>query len=143
VGFPATTVNPGAIISVSGAARPATNAGFAGTLGNNLEIFVNGTEIDYSPYGDPANPDAQTGSIHTSCSETVLPGDTYGDFLIVAVATQNGGLCSSLSTCVGACQTQLNSCIVTANDDANQEAKCQAQFQACDQNCHDHGGISN
>ena len=141
VAFPAQTVNPGEVIYVSGAGRPG-NGGFAGTLGNNLEIFVDGVEIDYSPYGDPNDPDGQTNSIHTSCSETVLPGDTYGNFLIVAVATQNGGLCSSLSTCVGACQTQLNACLVAANGDAGAEAACQTEFRACDQNCHDQGGVS-
>jgi len=140
VAFPQALVNPGDILYVSGAGRPG-NGGFINTLGNNLEIFVNGVEIDYFPFGDPDNPDVGQESIHTSCSELVLPGDQYNDFLVVAVATQNNGLCSSLSTCVGACQTQLNACLVTANGDANQEAKCQAQFQACNQNCHDQGGV--
>ena len=134
-------VQPGEILYVTGASR-LSNGGFSGTLGNNLEVFVDGTEIDYAPYGDPDDPDADTRSIHTSCSELVLPGDVYGDFLIVAVATQNGGLCSSLSTCVGACQTQLNACLVAANGDAAAEQACQDEFRACDLNCHDQGGVS-
>ena len=142
VPFPTATVNPGEIIYVSAAGRTNAPPGFVGTLGNEIAIFVDGNEIDYAPYGDPDNPDADTNGIHTSCSELVLPGDMYGDFLVVAVATQTNGLCSSLSTCVGACQTQLNSCLVAANGDANQEAKCQAQFVACDQNCHDQGGVN-
>ena len=142
VPFPTATVNPGEIIYVSGAGRTNASGGFIGTLGNTINIFVDGTEIDYSPFGDPDNPDVNTNGIHTSCSELVLPGDMYGDFLVVAIATQTNGLCSSLSTCVGACQTQLNSCLVAANGDANEEAKCQAQFQACDQNCHDQGGVN-
>ena len=142
VPFPTATVNPGEIIYVSAAGRTNASPGFVGTLGNEIAIFVDGNEIDYSPFGDPDNPDANTGSIHTSCSELVLPGDRYGDFLVVAVATQTNGLCSSLTTCVGACQTQLNACLVAANGNANMEAKCQAQFVACDQNCHDQGGVN-
>ena len=142
VPFPEQSVAPGDILYVSAAGRTDASPGFVGTLGNEIEIYVDGTEIDYAPFGDPDNPDADRGSIHTSCSEAVFPGDVYGDFLVVAVATQTNGLCSSLSTCVGACQTQLNACLVAANGDAAAEQACQDEFRACDLNCHDQGGVN-
>ena len=141
VPYPEATVQPGEIFYVSATGRTNASGGFVGTLGNEIEIFVDGTEIDYSPFGDPDNPDANTGSIHTSCSEKVFPGDRYGDFLVVAVATQSNGLCSDLETCTSACESQRNTCLVAANGDQGLIDKCEATFRQCDQNCHDQGGI--
>ncbi len=47
-----------------------------GTLGTEIEIFVNGTSKT---------------KIHTSCSKPIGPGQVWGDFLITEGASKNGG----------------------------------------------------
>ena len=50
--------------------------GFAGTLGTEITIFVEGV---------------QHVTIHTSCSQPLGPGQVWGDFLILAGSSKNGG----------------------------------------------------
>ncbi|MEH6538408.1 MAG: HYR domain-containing protein [Psychroserpens sp.] len=143
VPFPTQRVQPNDILYVSGAERTNASGGFIGTLKNTINIFVNGAEIDYAPFGDPDNPDALTDGIYTNCSELVLPGDIYGDFQILQVATQTNGRCSQGSVFTNACITQFNSCFATTNGDANAEAACHAEYLACVQFSHDQGDGSN
>ena len=49
---------------------------YYGTLGTKVDIYVDGSYAT---------------SIHTSCSEPVNPGLTFGDFEIVAAESRNGG----------------------------------------------------
>ena len=133
--FPKTPLNSLQLFSVDGSGRPARGRGLSNTLGNEVGIYVGqGTKI---------------ARIHTSCSEPVYPGMMFGSkiygtwykVLVVAVATQENGLCSNLQFCVGACKAQLIGCKLRAGDDAAAEAACEEEFRSCDLNCHDQGGI--
>jgi len=74
--FGPATVCPGGTFEVVG--LPSTSGGFSGTLGTNLELYINGG----------AQPSA---SIHTSCSQVVGPGFVAGDFMVVEGNSKNGG----------------------------------------------------
>lgn len=69
------TVTSGEQVSLLG--PPGPIPGFSGTLGNQLEIFVDG-ELHTT--------------IHTSCSEVLGPGFVAGDFEIITVRSKTGGL---------------------------------------------------
>ncbi|MCH8147624.1 MAG: hypothetical protein IH987_06455, partial [Planctomycetes bacterium] len=68
-------VNPGDEFTLVG--PPGGNGGFAGTLGTEIDIFVNG-ELNTT--------------IHTSCSQPIFPGLVSGDFEVVSGESKNGGL---------------------------------------------------
>ncbi|HMB93802.1 MAG TPA: hypothetical protein VKP65_23315 [Rhodothermales bacterium] len=118
------SLQPDDIFTISGIGLDRGNPGFNGTIGNEVAINVGGVENT---------------RIHTSCSTAVLPGDIYGDFMVIAVTTKTGGFCGNLETCIGACQAQLNTCISTASTPEEIEA-CRVQYRDCDQGCHDQGG---
>jgi hypothetical protein len=65
---------PGEIFTIDG--PPTGNGGFAGTLGTEISIVVNGT-----PHA----------TVHTSCSQPIGPGTVAGDFEVLAGASKNGG----------------------------------------------------
>ena len=69
------TVNPGEEFTLTG--PPSGSEGFAGTLGTEIDIFVNG-ELNTT--------------IHTSCSQPIGPGLISGDFEVVSGESKNGGL---------------------------------------------------
>ena len=122
--FGPTVLQPNDIFTISGIGLIRGSNGLNGTIGNEVAINVN---------------NAFNTQIHTSCSVAVLPGDVYGDFLVIAVTTKTGGFCGNLETCIGACQAQLNTCLSTAST-PGEEAACRAQYRDCDQGCHDQGG---
>lgn len=67
-------VLPGQIFTVDG---PSTgNGGFAGTLGTEISIYVDG---------------AFHAEVHTSCSQPIGPGTVAGDFEVLAGTSKNGG----------------------------------------------------
>ncbi len=68
----------------NGILQPGANFSFVGTdkgtLGTEIEIFINGSSVQ---------------KIHTSCSQPLFTGMVFGDFLVVAGETIDGGpLCS-------------------------------------------------
>lgn len=125
VPFPQATVTPFDVITLSGDGRTG-GAGLAGTIGNEIGIYI----------GTATTPQA---SVHTSCSEEVLPGDIYGDFMVIRVTTREGGLCDDIERCAGACESRHTTCLSAATTDG-EVAACNEAFRACDFNCHDQGG---
>lgn len=91
-----TTVSKDETITIDGTTR-AGNGGFAGTLGNEVVIKVDG------------RPNAQ---FHTSCSDPrVVPGYHNGDFMVLSVSSKNGGTCGlncldDLQGCLEGCHNQ-------------------------------------
>ena len=69
------TVNPGEEFTLTG--PPTGSEGFAGTLGTEIDIYVNG-ELNTT--------------IHTSCSQPIGPGLISGDFEVVSGESKNDGL---------------------------------------------------
>ena len=69
------TVNPGGTFEVVG--PPHGNPGFAGTLGTEIRISVDGT---------------QNAVMHTSCSQEIGPGFVAGDFEVIEATSSEGGL---------------------------------------------------
>jgi hypothetical protein len=80
--FGPSVVCPGETFEVFG--KPSSSPGFNGTLGTNLELYINGG----------AQPSA---SIHTSCSQEVGPGFVAGSFTVVEAESQYGGLLCPLT----------------------------------------------
>lgn len=78
--FGPSVVCPGQTFTVTG--KPSSSPGFDGTLGTNLELFVDG---------------APNASIHTSCSQEVGPGFVAGSFTVVEAESQYGGPLCPLS----------------------------------------------
>jgi|GEM_PF-2152560 len=68
-------LNPGEEFSIVG--PPSGNSGFDGTLGTEIQIYVDG-ELHTT--------------IHTSCSQPIGPGLIRGDFEVVSGESKNGGL---------------------------------------------------
>jgi len=66
-------LEPDDIFSIFG---PAGGGGFGGTLGTEITIFVD---------------DVEHVQIHTSCSQPLGPGQVWGDFLILAGSSKEGG----------------------------------------------------
>ncbi len=64
------------------AGPPGGGGGFAGTLGTEISIFVNGS---------------LNAMIHTSCSQPIGPGLIRGDFLVAEGYSKNGGLLCPLT----------------------------------------------
>ncbi len=124
--FPSAPVDPNEVVTALGENRGGSN-GLAGTIGNEIGLFVNGA----------STPQA---TIHTSCSQCVLPGDVYGDFQVVGLTTKNAGLCNNVERCAGACEARYATCLENATTDEQKEA-CGVSFRACDFSCHDQGGI--
>lgn len=73
--FGPATVCPGQTFEVFG--RPSSSGGFNGTLGTDLELFVDGSFHV---------------SIHTSCSQEIGPGFVAGLFTVIEAESQEGGL---------------------------------------------------
>ncbi len=136
--FPETSLVTNQLFSVDGDNRVINPGGksspFDGTIGNELDLFVGTTQF---------------AAIHTSCSVVVSPGMIFGSTIggtyygvrVVAVATQNGGRCTNLQECVGACRAQLLSCQAAAAGNEAALQTCAEQFRSCDLNCHDQGGL--
>lgn len=74
------TVSPGGTFEVVGPAHG--NPGFAGTLGTEIRISVDGTE---------------NAVMHTSCSQEIGPGFVAGDFEVVEATSSEGGLLCPLN----------------------------------------------
>lgn len=73
-------VSPGGTFEVVGPASG--NGGFAGTLGTEIRIKVNGID---------------NAAMHTSCSQPIGPGLVSGDFEVLEGASSGGGLLCPLN----------------------------------------------
>jgi len=94
-------VQPSGVFTIVG--LPSSSAGFDGTLGTEIDIYVNGTYHT---------------TIHTSCSQPIGPGLISGDFLVVAGESKIGGTLPSIDT--GMCeppppQPPTPTCTLTIN----------------------------
>jgi|GEM_PF-3867533 hypothetical protein len=90
------TLSKNETITIDGTGR-AGNPGFAGTLGNEVVIKVDGVT---------------NAQFHTSCSDPrVVPGYQVNDFLVVSVTSKDGGTCGlncweDLKDCLDGCHNQ-------------------------------------
>ncbi len=89
-------VQPGGTFLVE-APPNAPNNGFAGTLGTEIKIFVDGH---------------LNARIHTSCSQPVGPGLVSGDFLVVGGFSKRGGRL---------CPVQVDDCPDGSSDDSSSD----------------------
>jgi hypothetical protein len=76
-----TVVGPGGELTLVG--PPSSNAGYDGTLGTEIKIYLNGTYHT---------------TIQTSCSQPIGPGLTSGQFLVLSGESKQGGPLCALCT---------------------------------------------